>query len=128
MVPDAAVALVSCSTTCEHVSTLLNTHLLQMHCTYLLQTSTGPWHLQSIEVLEKLSGRLYYFPCPQWLDRASRTRVKLSIGTKPAKFTPAPRAAQVEEEDWQALVPAPAEAPAELQSEGVGGSYTVSCS
>lgn len=94
---------------------------------HLLQTSNGPWHLQSIEVLEKPLGRVYYFPCPQWLDRASSTRLKLSIGQKPARFTPALRAAPAEEEDWQALVPAPAEAPAELQSEGVGGSYTVSC-
>ena len=84
-------------------------------------------------MLEKPSGRLYYFPCPHWLDRASSDRVKLSLGQKPAKFTPAPRAALVEEEeeeDWQALVPAPAEAPSEAPAEtasaGIGGSYTVS--
>lgn len=75
------------------------------------------------------SGRLYYFPCPQWLDRASSSRVTLSLAHKPAKFTPTPRAAPKEEEDWHEAVPEPvAEAPAELPLAGTGGSYTVSCS
>ena len=124
MVPCAAVLLVSISIVWKHVT---KRTMSGVNCN-LLQTSSGPWHLQSIEVLEKPSGRLYYFPCPRWLDRASSIRVKLALGQKPAKFTPSPRVAPMEEEDWQALVPAAASAPAELPSKGVGGGYTVSCS
>ena len=103
------------------------THLLTGHVLRVLQSSHGPWHLHSIEILEKPSGRLYYFPCLQWLDRASNSRVKLFLGQKPPKFTPTPRAApEKEEEDWRALVPAPEEErPADVSELGIGGSYTV---
>ena len=101
--------------------------LLTEHVLHTLQGSHGPWHLQSIEVLEKPSGKLYYFPCPQWLDRGSNTRVKLFLGRKPPKFTPTPRPApEKEEEDWHALVPAAEEEPlADMSASGTGGSYTV---
>ena len=91
----------------------------------MLQGSSGAWHLASIEILEKPSGRVYYFPCPQWLDRASSTRVKLFPGQKPPRFTPATVAAPEVEEDWPALEDSIPEPPGEPASAGIGGSYTV---
>ena len=96
--------------------------------TLCVQGLQGPWHLQSIEVLEKPSGKLYYFPCPQWLDTAGGSRLKLNLGQKPAK-TPSVAAAarSAEVEDWRALVATPDEATQEehLEITGVTGKYTV---
>jgi len=94
----------------------------------VLQGLQGPWHLQSIEILEKPSGKLFYFPCPQWLDTAGKPRVKLNLGQKPAKTLPVAAAAHsAEAEDWRALVTTPDQATQEedLAMTGITGKYTV---
>lgn len=70
---------------------------------------------------------MYYFPCPQSLDRASSIRVKLYSGQKPVKLLPPPVAAKDEEEDPQALVSVPKQAPQHNDAidTGVTGNYTV---
>ncbi len=96
--------------------------------TVCVQGLQGPWHLQSIEILDKPSGKLYYFPCPQWLDTGGRSRVKLNLGQKPAKPSLVAVAAQsAEAEDWRALVATPDQATQEedLAVTGITGKYTV---
>lgn len=96
--------------------------------TVCVQGLQGPWHLQSIEVLDKPSGKLYYFPCPQWLGAAGGSRVKLNLGQKPAKPSPVAVAApSAQAEDWRALVATPDQATSEedLAISGVTGNYTV---
>ena len=56
--------------------------ILKFHVQRLcvLQASQGLWHLQSIEVADKLSGQVDFSPCPQWLHRSSSIKVILQLG------------------------------------------------
>ena len=93
-----------------------------------LQESHGPWHLQGIEILDKSSGRTFFFPCLHWLDTAGKAKSKLQLGPRPPTPHPSqplqPVAVPEEEEQWQ---PEVIEEAAEATDMGVGGRYTVSC-
>lgn len=102
---------------CQHSSYMGSCHL---------QSSPSTWHLQSIEVLEKPSGKLYYFSCPQWLETNSSARIKLYLGQRPSKPSSVSAAPLVAEEDWQSLAALPDQAMQDDQDSGVTGNYTVS--
>lgn len=96
-----------------------------------LQEGLGPWLLQGIEVLDKASDAVFYFPCLQWLDTAGKAKTKLVLGSRPPAPAqdPQPLAkvaseVPVEEEVWQAAVSQDANA-AETNDTGLGGCYTV---
>lgn len=121
--------------TCQYDGLLLLLHwepaeALCQHSSYMgschLQDSPSTWHLQSIEILEKPSGKLYYFSCPQWLERSSGTRVKLYLGQRPSKPLSVSAAPPAAEEDWQSLAALPDQAIQDDQDSGVTGNYTVS--
>lgn len=107
--------------TAVHVKICMTTKMWSM----VLQESNGPWHLQGIEVLDKSSGRTFFFPCSHWLDTAGKARSKLQLGPRPPSPTPPlqPLAVPEEEEQWQ---PELREETAETVDRGVGGCYTVS--
>ena len=93
-----------------------------------LQEAHGPWHLQGIEILDKSSGRTFFFPCLHWLDASGKAKSKLQLGPRPPSATPTPplqRLAEPEEEEH--LQPDMSEDTAETVDRGVGGCYTVSC-
>lgn len=112
------------------LSTCLTAFRVQMYMTtkvgsIVLQESHGPWHLQGIEVLNKSSGRTFFFPCLHWLDTAGKAKSKLQLGPRTPSLTSTlqPIAVPEEEEEWQ---PELGEETAETVDRGVGGCYTVS--
>ena len=97
----------------------------------MVQDAAGLWHLQSVEITEKASGKVYYFPCPPWLNTDSSIRVKMYLGHKPAKpvqiSSNCPAPVPEEEEDWQALVALPKQTAEDngIIDDGVTGNYMV---
>lgn len=106
---------------------------LNMPC--ILQDKQGPWLLQGIQILDKSSGREFYFPCLHWLDTLSSVKSKLVLGSRPPTSGPPHLAkalselpAQEEEEEWQNVVSNNNEMNAvDTNDRGLGGCYTVRC-